>query len=144
MLLADPPVNESGAAARELEVGGWYVSADRIRRARGGLMPRLEVQIPAPDGACPGTLHVPDGDGHPESWPGVIIFPDAGGARETIRQMGDHLAGLGYVGLVPDIYYRAGAWAPFDVATLFTDARERARLTSLARELTNDRIIADS
>ena len=57
-------------------------------------MPRLEVQIPAPDGTCPGTLHVPDGDGHPEPWPGVIIFPDAGGARETIRQMGDHLAAL--------------------------------------------------
>src|SRR6185437_15410193 len=33
MLLADPPVNESGAASRDLEVGGWYVSADRIRRA---------------------------------------------------------------------------------------------------------------
>src|ERR1041385_6596493 len=68
MLLADPPVNESGAASRDLEVGGWYVSADRIRRARGGPMPRLEVQIPAPDGTCPGTLHVPDGDGHPEPW----------------------------------------------------------------------------
>jgi len=107
-------------------------------------MPRLDVQIPAPDGTCPGTLHVPDGDGHPESWPGVIIFPDAGGARETIRQMGDHLAGLGYVGLVPDIYYRAGAWAPFDVATLFSDPGERARMGTLVRPLSNDRIIADA
>jgi carboxymethylenebutenolidase len=46
--------------------------------------------------------------------------------------------------LIPDIYYRAGTWAPFDVATLFTDKAQRARLTSLARVLTNDRIIADS
>ena len=107
-------------------------------------MPRLEVQIPAPDGTCPGTLHVPDGDGHPESWPGVIIFPDAGGARETIRQMGDHLAGLGYVGLVPDVYYRAGAWAPFDMATLFSDPGERGRMGALVRPLSNDRIIADA
>jgi len=104
-------------------------------------MARLEVQIPAPDGACPGTLHVPDGDG---PWPGVIMFPDAGGARETIRQMGDHLAGLGYVGLVPDIYYRAGAWVPFDVATLFSDPGERARMGALVRPLSNDRITADA
>lgn len=104
-------------------------------------MRRLDVQIPAPDGHSNGTLHVPDGDG---SWPGVLVFPDAGGARETFRQMGDRLAGMGYVALIPDIYYRAGEWAPFDVATVFTDEQERARLSSLARVLTNDRIIADS
>jgi carboxymethylenebutenolidase len=104
-------------------------------------MPRLEVQIPAPDGDSPGTLHVPDGDG---PWPGVLLFPDAGGARETIRQMGDRLAGMGYVALVPDIYYRAGAWAPFDVNTLFTDPQERARMGTLAGVLSNDRIIADA
>ena len=58
----------------------------------------------------------------------MLVFPDAGGTRETIRQMGDRLASMGYVALVPDIYYRAGEWAPFDVATLFTDEQERARL----------------
>jgi carboxymethylenebutenolidase len=104
-------------------------------------MRRLDVQIPAPDGDSKGTLHLPDGDG---PWPGVLVFPDAGGARETFRQMGDRLASMGYVALIPDIYYRAGAWAPFDVATLFTDKQERARLSSLTSVLTNDRIIADS
>lgn len=104
-------------------------------------MPRLEVQIPAPDGDSPGTLHVPDGDG---PWPGVLLFPDAGGARETIRAMGDRLAGMGYVALVPDIYYRAGTWAPFDVNTLFTDPQERARMGTLLGALSNDRIIADA
>ncbi len=58
--------------------------------------------------------------------------------------MGDRLASMGYVALIPDIYYRAGEWAPFDVATVFTDKQERARLSSLASVLTNDRIIADS
>jgi carboxymethylenebutenolidase len=104
-------------------------------------MPRLDVQIPAPDGDSPGTLHVPDGDG---PWPGVLLFPDAGGARETIRQMGDRLAAMGYVALVPDIYYRAGTWAPFDVNTLFTDPQERARMGTLVGVLSNDRIIADA
>src|SRR3954447_27075617 len=104
-------------------------------------MPRLDVQIPAPDGHSHGTLHVPDGDG---PRPGVLVFPDAGGVRETFGQMGDRLAGLGYVALVPDIYYRAGEWAPFDAATLFTDPAERARMSGLVRPLTNDAIIADA
>jgi carboxymethylenebutenolidase len=104
-------------------------------------MRRLDVQIPAPDGRSNGTLHVPDGDG---PWPGVLVLPDAGGARGTFRQMGDQLASMGYVALIPDIYYRAGDWEPFDVATLFTDKQERARLTGLTSVLTNDRIIADS
>jgi len=94
-----------------------------------------------PDGTSHGTLHVPGGDG---PWPGVLVFPDAGGVRETFRRLAGRLAGLGYVVLVPDIYYRAGAWEPFDVATLFTDERERARMAGLAAQLTNDRIIADS
>src|SRR6266571_9559231 len=104
-------------------------------------MGRLDVQIPAPDGHSHGTLHVPDGDG---PWPGVLVFPDAGGARETFGQMGDRLAGLGYVVLVPDIYYRSGEWAPFDAATLFTDPAERARMFGLVKRLTNDAIIADA
>jgi carboxymethylenebutenolidase len=104
-------------------------------------MRRLDVQIPAPDGHSNGTLHVPDGNGR---WPGVLVFPDAGGARETFRQMGDRLAAMDYVALVPDIYYRAGQWAPFDMATVFTDTQERARLSRLTSVLTNDRIIADA
>src|SRR4051794_14625968 len=108
------------------------------RRSR---MPRENVEVSMPDGTCSATLHFADGD---QPRPGVLMFPDAGGAREIMRQMADHLAGLGYVTLLPDTYYRAGTWAPFDVATLFTDDAERARLGTLADELTNDRIVADA
>lgn len=104
-------------------------------------MARLDVRVPTPDGTSNGTLHVPDGDG---PWPGVVIFPDAGGFRETFRQMGDQLASMGYVTLIPDIYYRAGEWAPFDMATAFTDEKERTRLFGIMSTLTNDRIIADA
>src|ERR1700745_1918942 len=104
-------------------------------------MPRLDVQIPAPDGHSPGPRHIPEGAG---PWPGVLVFPDAGGARETFGQMGDRLAGLGYVALIPDIYYRACEWTPFDVGTLFTDPQERARMSGLVSSLTNDAIVADA
>ena len=104
-------------------------------------MPRQDVQIRTADGHSAGTLHTPEGTG---PWPGVLVFPDAGGARETFGQMGDRLASLGYVVLVPDIYYRSGEWAPFDVATLFTDPAERARMSGLVSPLTNEAIIADA
>jgi carboxymethylenebutenolidase len=99
------------------------------------------VQIPTSDGVSNGSLHIPDGTG---PWPGVVVFPDAFGLRDTMRDMGDHLASLGYVALVPDVFYRAGDWAPFDPDTAFTDEKERGRLFGLIRGLTNGRIITDA
>ncbi|HEY4018859.1 MAG TPA: dienelactone hydrolase family protein [Pseudonocardiaceae bacterium] len=104
-------------------------------------MPRLDVPITTADGLSNASLHVPDADG---PHPGVLMFPDAGGLRETLRQMGDQLAGLGFVTLIPDIYYRAGAWAPFDITTVFTDPDERARMGNLMGALSNEAIIADA
>ena len=75
----------------------------------------------------------------------AVVFPDAGGARgRRSGRWATGWRGMGYVALIPDIYYRAGTWAPFDVATLFTSDQERARLGELTRVLTNDRVIADS
>jgi carboxymethylenebutenolidase len=66
----------------------------------------------------------------------VIIYPDAIGACPTFREMADRVAGLGYATLLPDVYYRAGRWAPFDTNTVFGDPEERQRLMALARSLT--------
>jgi carboxymethylenebutenolidase len=104
-------------------------------------MTRVDVEIPTTDGRARGTLHVPEGGG---PWPGVLVFPDAGGFRETFKEMGDRLAGLGFVTLVPDVFYRAGDWAPFDVKTLFSDEQERARMSAMTRSLTNEAIVADA
>jgi len=104
-------------------------------------MPRIDVEIPTRDGVSNGSLHVPDGAG---SWPGVVMFPDAFGLRDTFREMGDHLAGFGYAVLIPDVFYRADDWAPFDALTAFSDAKERNRVFGLIRALTNERIVADA
>ena len=42
--------------------------------------------------------------------------------------MAQHWPSYGYAVLVPDVYYRDGDWAPFDMATAFSDADERKRL----------------
>lgn len=104
-------------------------------------MPRTDVTIPTTDGDCPATLHTPDGAG---PWPAVIVFPDAGGVRETFLLLSDRLAGLGYATLLPDVYYRHGEVAPFDMATAFSDPDERKRLMELVSSLSYDMIVADT
>ncbi|MHA6619351.1 dienelactone hydrolase family protein [Pseudonocardia sp. DLS-67] len=104
-------------------------------------MTRVDVEISTPDGTAPASLHLPTGDG---PWPGVLLLPDAGGLRETMRVMADRLAGMGYVTLVPDVYHREGDWPPFDVATVFTDPDERARLGRYMGSLTPELITSDT
>ena len=103
-------------------------------------MTRIDVQIPTSDGVSPGTLHVPEGEG-PK--PGVLVFTDIFGPREVFLDMGDRLATLGYVALIPDIYYREGDYPAFDTRTAFGDEKERNRLFALAGTLSNARVIAD-
>jgi carboxymethylenebutenolidase len=103
-------------------------------------MPRIDVQTPTNDGVSSGTLHVPDGTG---PWPGVLVFTDIFGTRDAFLSMGDRLASLGFVALIPDVYYRE-TYEPFDLRTAFAVESERNRLFGLARTLTNERVIADA
>ena len=77
-----------------------------------------------PEGTCDVTLAIPEGTG---PWPGIVMYPDAGGARPVFREMANRLASLGYVVVVPDVYYRSGDWAPFDMAGVFGDKGERIK-----------------
>jgi carboxymethylenebutenolidase len=104
-------------------------------------MPRTDVTVTTDDGDCHASLHTPSSDG---SWPAVILYHDAVGVRDTFDAMAERLAGLGYAVLLPDVYYRAGGFAPFDVATVFSDPDERARLGSLAGSVTAEMIISDA
>lgn len=104
-------------------------------------MPRIDVEIPTRDGVSKGTLHVPDGQG---PWPGVLVFTDIFGPRDSFLPMGDRLASMGYVALIPDVYYREGTYEPFDLRSAFSDAKERNRLFGLAATLTNERVTADA
>jgi carboxymethylenebutenolidase len=100
---------------------------------------RIDVTVPTPDGPCPATLHVPA-----RPAPGVILYPDAAGARETFRRAADRLAAEGYAVLLPDVYHRSGAWRPFDAATVFSDEPERARLMTMARSVTAEMTTRDA
>jgi len=104
-------------------------------------MPVTKDSITTADGSCAVTVATPEGTG---PWPAVVMYPDAGGPRQTFDDMAAQLAALGYVVLVPDIYYREAGWAPFDMATAFSDESERGRLFGLMRKVTQDVMVADA
>lgn len=67
------------------------------------------ITIATADGQLPVHVFAP-GDG--AKHPAVIMYTDALGIRPASLGMGRRLASYGYVVLVPDLYYRAGAYGP--------------------------------
>jgi carboxymethylenebutenolidase len=62
-----------------------------------------------PDGASPvlrAVLGIPAGSG---PWPAVVMVHEAFGIEEQMRKQVDHLASLGYLAVMPDLYSDGGA-----------------------------------
>src|ERR1700722_5400127 len=104
-------------------------------------MTQRTVEIETADGACPAALSIPDREG---PWPAVILFPDAGGMRDVMRQMGERLSGLGYVVLVPDFYYRYGPYEPADMRTVFQNKEAMEKIMAMMRGYTTDMTVDDA
>lgn len=79
-------------------------------------MKHEEVTIRTRDGQCPLHVFTPDGAG---PWPAVIVYMDAFGIRPALLQVGERIAAGGYVALVPDLFYRYGAYGPLDPKEAF-------------------------
>jgi carboxymethylenebutenolidase len=101
-------------------------------------MPKQSITIETKDGRAPAHLFKPTAAKGQNA--GVILYMDAFGLRQGLDQMAERLAGAGYTVLVPDLFYRAGAYGPFDAKTAFSDEATRAKLMSLiggtAQEMT--------
>ena len=104
-------------------------------------MPQRDVTITTDDGTSSASFHTPAGTG---PWPAVIMYPDAGGLRDAMREMADQLADLGYATLVPNFYFRHGEFAPFDMRTVFADEGERNRIIGMVKSVTAEMIVSDS
>lgn len=104
-------------------------------------MPKITDTVTTTDGSCPVRFFTPDGPG---PWPGVVMYVDAGGVRDTFDEMAAKLAGLGYAVLLPDVYYRHGDWDPIDMRTVFNDPDERKRLMSMIASITPEMMTTDA
>ena len=104
-------------------------------------MTQQSIAIETADGTCPAALSIPVGEG---PWPGVIMFPDAGGMRDTMRQMGERLSDLGYVVLVPDFYYRNGPYEPVDMRTAFANKESAEKIMGMMLGYTADQVVRDA
>jgi len=72
------------------------------------------------------------------------MFPDAGGMRDTMRQMGERLSDLGYVVLVPDFYYRNGPYEPVDMRTAFSNKESAQKIMGMMLGYTADQVVRDA
>jgi carboxymethylenebutenolidase len=104
-------------------------------------MSETRIEARTPDGAAAGRLFLPEGLG---PWPAVVFFMDAGGLRPAMSAMGERLASAGYAVIQPDLYWRSGPYAPFDMATMFADAAERNRVRALMAAVRPDAVVSDT
>ncbi len=93
-------------------------------------MNESRVEVESVDGVADGRMFLPDGAG---PFPLVVQYMDAGGLRSALTQLAAPLVAAGYAVLQPNLYWRAGPYAPFDARTVFGDAPERDRLMALMR-----------
>jgi carboxymethylenebutenolidase len=86
---------------------------------------------------------------HPEEggpFPAVIMYMDAPGIREELRDMARRIGTVGYFVVLPNLYYRSGREGDygFDLSRIRSDDGERKKMFDLMRTLTNAGVVADT
>jgi carboxymethylenebutenolidase len=79
-------------------------------------MAHERTTITTDEGQCPAHVFT-SGSGRHD--PAIIFYMDAGGIRPAALAMATQLSNAGYVVLLPDLFYRYGAYGPFDPTEVF-------------------------
>jgi carboxymethylenebutenolidase len=74
----------------------------------------------------------------------VIFFMDGMGIRQTLFDMGQRLADAGYVVLLPDLFYRAGAYNLPEPKVAFASEEAMAEIFQLFQTIDNERAASDT
>lgn len=103
-------------------------------------MTKRLIGIETRDGRAEASIFTAEGD----TAPGVILYMDAFGPRPALDSMAARLSAAGYTVLVPDLFYRFGAYGPFDAATAFLNTGTRDKIMAMLKATTQEMTIRDS
>jgi carboxymethylenebutenolidase len=105
-------------------------------------MPEQELEIATADGSMRTFVAQPDGGG---PFPVVLVYMDALGLRDELRDIARHVAAQGYYAVAPDLYYRFGDNVVFDAAKLGDpDSGEMQRMFGTMQQLGDDMVTSDT
>ncbi|MDL2401837.1 dienelactone hydrolase family protein [Rhizobium mayense] len=96
---------------------------------------KQDIEINAADGIAKATIFRPDNGASAKC--GIIFYMDAMGPRQALFDMAQRLADSGYTVLLPDLFYRFGAYGPFD-GTSFGDLASREKIMTMLRGTTQE------
>jgi len=99
------------------------------------------IELRRDEGALDARLYTPEDDG---PWPLVVFYMDAFGLRTALTDMAERLTEAGYAVLQPNLYWRAGAFEPFQPAKTFSDPDERARIMAMIGAVQVEQVAADT
>ena len=103
-------------------------------RAAGLPCTETDVTIQTANGSCDAAfIHPATG-----AYPGVLLWTDAFGLRESMREIARRVAAEGYAVLVPNPFYRVSKAPQFQTAANFdfSDPKDRAKLGPLTGSVT--------
>jgi carboxymethylenebutenolidase len=107
-------------------------------------MHEQEIRVPAADGEITTLVAHPDGDG---PFPVAVLYMDAIGYREQVRENARRFADGGFYCLAPDLFHRFGEGLTFDMTRLSTEGfegPEGQRLMKIVSGLTVEMVEADT
>jgi carboxymethylenebutenolidase len=99
------------------------------------------TDLRTPDGVMDTYTFQPAGDG---PWPAVLVYMDAFGIRPQFDEMAQRLASNGFFVVVPNLYYRSGAFAPFDPKQVFVEGPEQQRFRGMIQSINPTMIMRDT
>ncbi len=95
-------------------------------------MAEFEIEVVTPDGKMGSFVAHPDGNG---PFPAVILYMDAPGIREELRDFARRIASQGYFCLLPDMYYRNGQLRLTNIKPQIYEVFEITKLNKLFKIL---------
>jgi carboxymethylenebutenolidase len=96
--------------------------------------------IDTPDGTMDVRIFHPTGPG---AWPAVIINTDVRGSRPAFEAMAQRIAALGYVAVLPNLYYRVARPPVMDLSLPLSAEPSQERLKVLRAAVTVDGLHRD-